>query len=52
MKESQDNFICLELGSREPLLPRPISIHDVDEEKIAFLYQVVGEGTEILSKLK
>ena len=36
----------------EPLLRRPISIHNVDREKgtLKLLYQVVGLGTEILSK--
>lgn len=35
-----------------PLLSRPISIFDCDAEGISFLYKVVGEGTEILSRLK
>ncbi|MDP4146015.1 MAG: dihydroorotate dehydrogenase electron transfer subunit [Bacillota bacterium] len=45
-------FYLLRAWDLEPLLSRPISIHDVDEEKITFLYQVVGQGTEILAKLK
>ncbi|HCX63609.1 MAG TPA: dihydroorotate dehydrogenase electron transfer subunit, partial [Eubacteriaceae bacterium] len=35
-----------------PLLSRPISIFDRDEEGTHFLYRVVGEGTKILSKMK
>ena len=36
----------------EPLLRRPISIHNIDRDKgtLKLLYQVVGKGTEILSK--
>ena len=45
-------FYMLKVGEGEPLLPRPISVYDVDEEKISFLYQVVGRGTKLLSKLK
>ncbi len=33
----------------DPLLGRPISIHDLDEEKIVFVYHVVGRGTSMLS---
>jgi dihydroorotate dehydrogenase electron transfer subunit len=45
-------FFMLKIGSAEPLLPRPISVYDVCEDKISFLYQIVGEGTKLLSKLK
>ena len=45
-------FFMLKIGEGEPLLPRPISVYDVDEEKISFLYQIVGPGTKLLSKLK
>lgn len=45
-------FYLLRAWDIEPTLSRPISIHDVDDEKISFLYSVVGRGTEILSKLK
>ncbi|WP_291635980.1 dihydroorotate dehydrogenase electron transfer subunit [Clostridium sp.] len=44
-------FFMLKVGEREPLLPRPISVYDVDDRSISFLYQIVGEGTKILSKL-
>lgn len=38
----------------DPLLRRPISLHDIDAEKgtITLLYQVVGRGTELLSGFK
>lgn len=45
-------FYMLRAWQQEPLLSRPVSIHHLDEEKIEFLYAVVGTGTEILSKLK
>lgn len=37
----------------EPLLRRPISLHGIDQEKgtIAFLYLVVGKGTEMMTKM-
>lgn len=44
-------FYMLRAWNQEPLLPRPISIYDLQEDRISFLYQVIGEGTEILSKL-
>ncbi|MGH4118372.1 dihydroorotate dehydrogenase electron transfer subunit [Clostridium sp.] len=45
-------FFMIKVESLEPLLPRPISVYDVCEEKISFLYQIVGQGTKLLSKLK
>ena len=36
----------------DPFLPRPISISDLEEGKITFLYEVRGRGTHIISKLK
>jgi len=45
-------FFMIKLGDLEPLLPRPISVYDVTDEKISFLYGVVGKGTKLLSKLK
>ena len=35
-----------------PLLPRPLSIHNIEDNSISFLYKVVGKGTKILSHLK
>lgn len=45
-------FYMLRAWNTYPLLSRPISIHDIDEEGISFLYKVVGEGTKIFSSLK
>lgn len=39
-------------NSLDPLLPRPISISDLREGKITFLYEVRGRGTHIISQLK
>lgn len=40
-------------GSRlDPLLSRPLSIFDLKEQYIEFLYQVVGEGTHLFAGLK
>ncbi|MFH1287653.1 MAG: dihydroorotate dehydrogenase electron transfer subunit [bacterium] len=36
----------------DPLLPRPFSIHDVENGMIKILYQVVGRGTKLLSQKK
>ncbi len=33
-----------------PLLRRPFSISDINQNEISFMYKVVGSGTEILSK--
>lgn len=35
----------------DPLLARPISILDIEEDGISFLYEVRGKGTHIVSKL-
>ncbi|MCD7854179.1 MAG: dihydroorotate dehydrogenase electron transfer subunit [Clostridiales bacterium] len=34
------------------LLPRPISICEISEESLRLVFQVVGKGTELFSKLK
>jgi dihydroorotate dehydrogenase electron transfer subunit len=44
-------FYMIKAWNIEPLLPRPISVHDVHDGKISFLYQVRGLGTENLSRL-
>jgi len=36
----------------EPLLRRPFSIHRLDGKRVELLYEVIGKGTEILSKKK
>lgn len=44
-------FYMVRAWDREPLLSRPISVHDYDNHVVTFLYQVVGRGTEIFSTL-
>ncbi len=36
----------------DPLLRRPISIHNIEGENIEFVFQVKGKGTKILSEKK
>jgi dihydroorotate dehydrogenase electron transfer subunit len=45
-------FFMLRAWDKDPLLSRPISVHDYIDGKLIFLYQVVGKGTKILSGLK
>ncbi len=45
-------FYMLRAWDAYPLLSRPVSVHDRDDEKLSFLYRVVGAGTELLAKLK
>ena len=45
-------FYMLRAWDTYPLLSRPISIHDIDDNSISFLYKVFGEGTQIFSRLK
>ncbi|ASR45247.1 dihydroorotate dehydrogenase electron transfer subunit [Paenibacillus kribbensis] len=45
-------FYMLRSGRNYPLLPRPISIYDIGEDYISFLYRVVGEGTSLFSQLQ
>lgn len=45
-------FYMLRAWGNEPYLSRPISIYNLDKEKIEFLYEVRGEGTKLLSQLK
>ena len=40
------------LKAPNAFLARPISIHDIDDESISFLYQVKGKGTEYFASLK
>lgn len=47
-------FVNLQVSQQiQPLLRRPISIHDVDAQKglVLLYYHVVGTGTELLSRL-
>lgn len=45
-------FYMLKCWEDGPFLPRPISVHDLDDEGITFLYAAVGKGTKLISKLK
>lgn len=51
-KAKMGQFYMLRAWDKYPLLSRPISIYDIDNEGISFLYKVVGEGTEIISRLE
>lgn len=55
-KVQPGNFFHLKLSSQgvDPLLRRPLSIHDVNYQKKTwcFLYRVVGRGTSILTDFK
>lgn len=44
-------FYLLRAWETEPVLSRPVSVHEVNENSIVFIYQIVGRGTEILKKL-
>lgn len=44
-------FAMLYLPNGELLLPRPISICDVEEDTVTFVYQVVGAGTKVLANI-
>ena len=44
-------FYMLRAWEKEPILWRPISIHNITSNSIEFLYQLVGEGTKLLSNL-
>ena len=50
-KGEMGQFYMLRAWDMYPTLSRPISIHDIDENSITFLYKVVGEGTKIFSRL-
>lgn len=50
-KGSPGQFCMLRAWEYEPLLSRPISIHNIDDS-ITFLYQTLGQGTKLLAKLK
>ncbi len=50
-KGKPGQFYMIRGWDKEPILWRPISIHNIKEDSIEFLYQLVGQGTELLSKL-
>jgi dihydroorotate dehydrogenase electron transfer subunit len=45
-------FYMMRAWDREPLLSRPLSIHEVGPATVSFLYQVRGRGTELLARLE
>ena len=45
-------FYMVRAWDLDPLLSRPISVHDADEGEVTFLYRIVGKGTAILSQKK
>lgn len=51
-KGAPGQFFMVKAWKQDPLLPRPLSICDLDEEGISFLYKVVGRGTAILAEKK
>ncbi len=58
MKVEQKNqalmgqFYMLRAWEQYPVLSRPVSIYDRDDNTVTFLYKAVGKGTEIFSRLK
>lgn len=52
LKGAPGQFYMLKVGNLDPLLPRPISIYDIGDNEISFLYQVVGKGTVIMADKK
>jgi len=52
-KGSMGQFYMLRgWNSYHPVLGRPFSIFDLDNKSVSFIYKIVGEGTNLLSKLK
>jgi dihydroorotate dehydrogenase electron transfer subunit len=54
LKAKPGQFVMLRPSSKtyQPLLRRPLSIHSVKKDKIKILYEVLGQGTQILSEKK
>lgn len=52
VKVKAGQFYMLRGWGCEPILPRPISVHDYEKGKISFLYIVCGVGTEYLKNLE
>ncbi len=44
-------FVHLRVAEFDPLLRRPFSIHDVEGDRVRIVYDVVGRGTRILSRV-
>ncbi len=46
-------FLKIKLDEKlDPLIPRPFSIHAIEDDILYILYQVIGKGTKNLSRLK
>lgn len=45
-------FYLLRSWERDPLLSRPVSLHDAAKDTVSFLYQVRGRGTALLARLR
>lgn len=45
-------FFMLKAWNDELTLMRPISVYRIEDEKLAFMYRVVGKGTQWLTQLK
>lgn len=58
MKVNQTNqaapgqFYMLRSWETYPVLSRPISVFDAEEDSVSFLYKVVGQGTKLFTQLK
>ena len=50
-KAEPGQFFMLRSAGSFPLLSRPLSIFDVQDDSITFLYKVIGEGTKEFSRL-
>ncbi|OPD18843.1 dihydroorotate dehydrogenase electron transfer subunit [Clostridium botulinum] len=51
-KGKPGQFYMIRAWQDEHILWRPISIHDINDNSIEFLYKLEGRGTKILSKIK
>lgn len=51
-KAMMGQFYMLRAWGNYPILSRPISVFDSDEASVAFLYKVVGQGTQLFTHLQ
>ncbi len=51
-KGRMGQFYMVRAWDEYPVLSRPLSIHDLEDDRIVFLYRVCGEGTRILAGKK
>ncbi|MWV47148.1 dihydroorotate dehydrogenase electron transfer subunit [Paenibacillus sp. HJL G12] len=45
-------FYMLRTSRDAPLLSRPISIHNLEQDRMQFLYRIAGEGTRLMAELR